>query len=462
MKSTETRRTGRINAQTDTIAALSSGAVPSGVAVIRVSGPNARHSVEAITRRPPPAPGRVELRRFRSGDDVIDRGLVLWFEAPRSFTGEDVAEFHTHGGRAVTDGLLDALIKVGGIRFAEAGEFSKQAFRNGRLDLTAVEGLSDLIQAQTSLQRRQAFRQFDGGLESLYETWRKRLMGALAHVEATIDFSDEDLPDDVLAQVKPVLAGLMAELEGHLAGADLGERLRDGFRVAIYGPPNAGKSSLLNRLARRDVAIVSDQPGTTRDFLEVHLDLHGIPVTVVDTAGIRETEDEVERLGVERASAQVQEADVRLLILDGAAGRKGDIPARWQGVEPDVTIYNKVDLIDGATTAGRKSSGNADRNALWISAERGDGLEILLERIEDRLSDTVNAATDVVPTRLRHREALGVCLESLKRADPEAGLDVEILAEELRAAAVALGRITGRVDVEDMLDLVFRDFCIGK
>ena len=437
----------------DTIAALSSGSVPSGVAVIRVSGPRAKACVETLTGRQPPAAGSFELRHFRDGPEVLDQGLVLWFDAPRSFTGEDVAEFQTHGGRAVVDGVLDAIGRIEGVRFAEAGEFSKQAFLNGRLDLTEVEGLSDLIQAETSLQRRQAFAQLNGILATLYEDWRHRLIRALGHVEAEIDFADEDLPEDLASLVKPVVLALREEMSGHLAQARKGERLRDGFRVALYGAPNAGKSSLLNALAQRDVALVSTQPGTTRDVLEVHLNLGGIPVTVLDTAGLRESSDEVEQLGVARGRAHIENADLRVLVQDGS---KPEAPsaATAGGLEPDLLVSSKADLRMQAV----------DQKSGWIftSAKEGTGIDELCASIEAKLRGLVPSKNEAVPTRLRHRQSLERCVAALDRTGHITSDQPDLLAEELRAAMAALGEITGRASVEDMLDVVFRDFCIGK
>ncbi len=442
----------------DTIAALSSGAVPSGVAVIRVSGPRAKAAVEALTGRAPPKPGKVSLRVFRKGGEPLDKGLLVWFASPKSFTGEDVAEFQTHGGRAVVDGVLAALSEIEGVRFAEAGEFSKQAFLNGRLDLTEVEGLADLVNAETSLQRRQALAQMSGALAELYESWRGRLIRALGFVEAEIDFSDEDLPDGLTGETVPVISKLIEEVRGHLEGAHLGERLRDGFRVAIYGAPNVGKSSLLNRLAERDVAIVSEQPGTTRDFLEVHLNLGGVPVTVVDTAGLRSAEDEIERIGVARGLVQASEADLRLLVMEAGAGDPVDL---YETARPHVVALNKSDLMAGSPPATQKEL--ADLPSFLISAKEGTGIGDLLDFISKRFRERVEAAPAVVPTRIRHREILTRYEFALQRAlkvvDKESP---DLLAEELRQAMWALGEITGRAGVEDMLDVVFKDFCIGK
>lgn len=441
---------------TETIVALSSGAVPSGVAVIRVSGPEARNAVLAMTGREPPSPGSFQLRSFRDGDDLIDRGLLLWFEGPHSFTGEDVAEFHTHGGRAVVDGLLAGLTKLAGVRFATAGEFSKQALLNGRLDLTAVEGLGDLIAAQTEMQRRQALDQLGGNLERLYEGWRQHLLRSLAHVEAEIDFSDEDLPPDLAASVLSKIEILERAIESHLADGNLGERLRDGFRVALYGPPNAGKSSLLNRLAGRDVAIVSDKPGTTRDFIEVHLNLRGVPVTLVDTAGIRSVQEEVERLGVKRGLDQIKVADLRVLVIDAVLPER-TIPVS-EGSRPDLVVLNKGDLLED----GDVRPSLLDPPSMVISVKEDTGIDDLLDHVGKTILKRLEGRSAEVPTRLRHRESLDRCCAALSRVHAAPPSELALVAEEIRTAAAALGEITGRVGVEDMLDIVFLDFCIGK
>jgi tRNA modification GTPase len=335
-------------------------------------------------------------------------------------------------------------------RPAEPGEFSRRAFENGKLDLTEAEAIADLVAAETAAQRRQALRQLDGELGALYENWRGRLLRALAHLEAEIDFSDEELPEGMTLAVRPVLETLIEEIAGHLDDAHRGERLREGVQIAIVGPPNAGKSSLLNLLARRDVAIVSAQAGTTRDVIEVHLDLGGWPVTLADTAGMRETSDEIEREGVRRAEQRALNADLRLVVLDAAAA---DTPAMLQKlIAPgDIVVLNKLDLAPQA-------SGPAD--AIAISVKTGTGVADLLQRLEHRVASLLDGA-GVPLTRQRHRLALEECLTALKRAQAQSGLP-ELLTEDVRLATRALGRITGRVDVEDMLDIVFREFCIGK
>lgn len=437
----------------ETIYALSSAAGRAGVAVIRVSGPAAADAVGALSGRRPGPARAAELRLLSAeGGEPLDHALLLWFAGPASFTGEDVAEFHVHGGRAVVVGVLAALARVPGLRLAEAGEFTRRAFENGKLDLTAAEGLADLIDAETSAQRRQALRQMEGALGGLYEGWRGRLMRLLAHVEAEIDFPEEELPGDLLARLGPEIAALRGEIEAHLDDGGRGERLRDGVEVAIVGPPNVGKSSLLNRLARREAAIVADEAGTTRDVLEVRLDLGGVPVTLADTAGLREAAGAVEREGVRRALARAEAADLRIVVaaLRADGGLDGDFALARAG---DLKVVNKADLGTFATA-----------DALAISAVSGAGIDALEEALRGAVASRFEVSENPVITRARYREGLKACAGALGRASEalEAGRAAELVAEDLRLAARALGRITGRVDVEDLLDVVFRDFCIGK
>lgn len=441
----------------DTIFALSSGTGRAAIAVVRVSGPAAGDALAQIGGAPPPAPRAAVLRRFRKpcSGEPIDRGLALWFPAPESATGEDVAEFHIHGGPAVVAALANALAALPGLRPAEPGEFTRRAFTAGRLDLTEAEGIADLIAAETEAQRRQALRQMEGGLHTLYESWRGSLLEAMAHVEATLDFSDQDLPDDATAVVGSCLAALETEIAAHLDDDRRGERLRAGFSVAILGAPNAGKSSLLNRLTGRDAAIVSARAGTTRDVIEVHLDIAGWPVTIADTAGLRESTDEVEGEGVRRALAQAERADLALVVLDGARWPAADRQSLTLACEASLLVLNKIDLLPGAPPATVEG-----RVALPISCRTGAGIDTLVSSLAAAIERCYPIAAEPVLTRPRHRQALADCRAALTRARVQPA--DERLAEELRLAATALGRITGRVDVEDVLDIVFRDFCIGK
>jgi len=413
----------------------------------------------------------MRVREPASGE-VIDEALGLWFPAPASETGEDVAELQLHGGYAVVAGVLKALGTVEGCRMAEPGEFTRRAFENGKLDLTAVEGLGDLIAAETAAQRRQAFRQLKGLIGNRAEAWRQRLIEAQALVEARIDFSDEaDVPEDLIAPAAKVVRSLRNEIAAVLTDRGRGERLRDGLVVAIAGPPNAGKSTLLNRLARRDAAIVSPFAGTTRDVIEVHLELDGCPVTVLDTAGIRESAEPVEQEGVRRARARAAEADLVLWVTDvSAAGRTSAKQPPLKSDAPQWLVENKIDLLEhGAcsqTHAGsRRPPEKSELEFVFsISAERGEGLDALFGALAAFARDFFAAGETVLVTRARHRADLEQTVAALDRALAETARSrrEELIAEELRAASSALGRLTGRLDVEDVLDEIFREFCIGK
>lgn len=435
----------------DTIVALASGAVPAAIAVIRVSGPKTRNVLEALCGGEPPA-------RHASLRDIgpprlpaIDRGLVIWFPGPASFTGEDMAELHTHGSRAVVSEVIEAVLSLDGTRVAEPGEFARRAFENGKLDLTQVEGLADLISAETEAQRRQALAQAEGSLRALYEGWRAELLRAQALVEAGLDFADEgDVVADVATKAEAIVAPLLASISHHLADRR-GERLRDGVRIVIAGPPNVGKSSLLNALARRDVAIVSEEAGTTRDVLEVHLDLGGLPVILSDTAGLRETESKVEAEGVRRALSRTEQADVVLWLVDATAP-VWEPPAAL-GAKVAICVLNKIDLVPESGTP---------RDCIQISAKTGQGLDGLIEALEEQAALVAETgASAPLMTRARHRAELEGARAALQRfGDP--ALSPELEAEELRITARHLGRLTGRIDVEEVLGAIFGEFCIGK
>jgi tRNA modification GTPase len=440
----------------DTIFALASGRGRAGVAIVRVSGPSAEGALRALTGREAPAARHAALREFRDpgSGELLDRGLALWFPAPRSYTGEDVAELHVHAGPAVVGGIADALSRMASTRPAEPGEFTRRAFLNGKMDLTAAEGVADLVAAETAAQRRQALRQLDGALGRLYEGWRKRLVAASARLEAAIDFPDEDLPGGLVADAGRTARALVAEMRGHLDDDRRGERLRDGVSVAIVGPPNVGKSTLLNRLARRDAAIVSPIAGTTRDVIDIDIDLDGYPVRIADTAGLRRASDALEAEGVRRAHRRAAHADFKIVVLD--ATQWPDAGAAREAVDAGaVVLLNKIDLkpASGALTL--------DGKKVWpVSLASGEGFEAAHGAIAARVRELADTGPALALTRARHRAALEACVAALERAHG-AG-QPELVAEDLRLAGRALGRITGAVDVEELLDAIFREFCIGK
>lgn len=430
----------------DTIFSLSSGQPPAGITLVRVSGPLALDSLRNLTGGEPlPVPRHLTLRRIFDPETglQIDDPMITIFPQPNSYTGEDVVEYNLHGGRAILEKLLNLLSKQERHRQAEPGEFTKRAVLNGRLDLTQAEAVHDLIAAETEAQRAQALVQYSGALARLYDGWRETLLRSLAYVEAHLDFPDEALPDDLLAQIQPDLVKLGQHLETHLNDGHLGERLREGFHVVIAGVPNAGKSTLLNALSRREVAIVSPIAGTTRDVLEVPLNLGGYPVLLIDTAGLREdSADPIEMEGVRRARARLADADLRILLLDPTQ------PVSDQMEDADLTVWSKADLT------------TAPPGALSVSAQSGGGLDQLVNAITEHLKARTAKRSGIGPTRERHRAALGQVVFHVKQS-----LDArmpELLAEDLRLAARALGEITGRVHVDDLLDVIFRDFCIGK
>lgn len=426
----------------DTIFAMASGAGRSAIAVMRLSGPACRDAVLSLCDRRLPAPRHAVLRRLRDGSgNVLDQALVLWLPGPGTYTGEDSAEFFLHGGRAVIDVVANALVSLG-LRPAEPGEFTRRAFLNGRLDLVEAEAVHDLVSAETEAQRRQALRQLDGELGRIYRRWSDQLRYMLAQQEALIDFPDEDLPPEVEAELAATLSTLRSEIASHLNDGHRGEKLREGLVFAITGAPNVGKSSLINTLAERDVAIVSPTPGTTRDALETRVVLGGVPVTLVDTAGLRETTDAIETEGVRRALARAAEADLVIEVVaeSAASGTPGD---------RRLLVANKADL-----------GFDPPAGAIRISALTGEGLDDLRAKLA--ASARALTASDGPPplTRARHRAAL---LEALERLNAAAETTLpELRGEDLRLAMRALGRITGHVGVDDILDTLFRQFCIGK
>jgi len=434
-----------------TIFALSSGRLPSAIAVVRVSGPQAGAVLASLAGKMP-VPRMATRVLLRDGAaQPIDDAVVLWFPGPASATGEDVAEFHVHGGRAVLAELFAALSGFDDMRAAEPGEFTRRAFENGKLDLTEAEGLDDLIHADTDRQRRQALRLLKGLLGDRARNWRTEIIEASALIEAGIDFSDEaDVPTELLEPALVKIKTLLAEIQEVLAAQGRSERLRDGLVVAIAGPPNVGKSTLMNALARREVAIVSPHAGTTRDVIEVQLDLDGYPVTVIDTAGIRETEDPVEKEGVRRARARAAEADLVLWMTDVQSDGNPDDAAA-----PVWRVRNKIDLEVGAARGQRETD-------FGISASRGDGLTDLRLALVKFAQDYFGSEQGGLIGRERQRKLLQLTAAALQRSISAIGDGEELAAEDLRLAAYSLGKLLGRVDVEDILDVIFREFCIGK
>ena len=438
--------------ESSTIFALSSGAGMAGIAVIRLSGPQALPAAESLTGALPKS--RQAVRRvFRHPltRDVLDDGLLLLFPAPRSFTGEDVVEFHLHGSLAVIRAMLDVLSGMAGLRLAEPGEFTKRAFRNDRMDLVAAEGLGDLIQARTERQRKQALHHALGGASQVIEGWRRDLIGVLGRVEAAVDFADEpDVAEQTVENVRRRLDDLTVRMRAALTDADRAASLREGLKIVLAGPPNVGKSSLLNRLARRDAAIVSAIPGTTRDVIEVAMEFSGVPVILTDTAGLRSSsEDEIERIGMDRTDRELRGGDIIVWVSapESPAGPPADLDSETLWIE------NKSDLAGnpGATEAQHR-----------ISAKTGAGMAAFFAALEERVLHMAANAESATLIRSRHKQIITSCVENLLRASAQSADHLELMAEALRAAAYDMGRLTGRIDVEDVLDSIFREFCIGK
>ncbi len=461
-----------------TIYALSTAPGRAGIAVIRISGRAAWNALHGLCHGRFPASRVASFRRLRhpSTGEVLDEAVVLWLPGPASFTGEDMVELHVHGGRAVVAGVLDALASFG-LRLAEPGEFTRRAFGNGKIDLTEAEGLADLINAETAFQRRQAIAQHCGALRGHYELWRATLLRAMAYVEASLDFSDEgDIAESAFKEAIPEVRRLVAELDHALADGRRGEIVREGIQVAIVGAPNVGKSSLLNRLAGREAAIVFHEPGTTRDVIEVTLDLDGFPFVLRDTAGLRETESPVEQEGIRRALASAKDADIVLHMYDATSphpvpppmeeGTPQQPPLPWgegSGVGSQakatktIAVMNKIDLAE-------PDRSQLAANTLLISAKTGEGLDALKAALVRFAEQTFNTRETALITRARHRQEIERAWSGLNHflASADTGEHHEIAAEHLREAADALSRLTGRLDVEDVLGQIFSEFCIGK
>ena len=432
----------------DTIFAPATASGKAGVSIIRVSGASAAAVARKLSRQNGLSPRKAVLTPvYGANGEAIDEVIMIWFPKPHSFTGEDVVEFQTHGGRAVTAALLKELAQTDGCRMAERGEFSRRAVENGKMDLTAAEGLADLIDAETEEQRKQALRQMHGALAAVYEGWRADMTKISAWLEAFIDFSEEELPENVFESVREKITNLKEKIAAHL-NDKRGERLRDGYKITIVGAPNAGKSSLMNKLARKDAAIVSATAGTTRDVIEVRMDINGYPVTIADTAGLRETTEEIEAEGVRRALAAAETADMILAVVDGTLPRtKGEFDAF--SAEKTVLVVNKADKMTAFPADG-----------FVVSAKTEQGLDNLLEHVGKTVADAMSVREEPSFTRLRHRAALSESCAALERALEAPA--VELAAEDVRLASRALGRITGQVRAEELLDVIFKDFCIGK
>ena len=445
---------------THTIFALATAAGRAAVAVVRVSGPATLSIVQALAGKPPKA-RMAGLRTLRHQGVDIDEALVLRFEGPASYTGEDSVEFHVHGGRAVVEALLSALSDLGA-RLAEPGEFTRRAFENGKLDLAQAEGVGDLIDAETEGQRRQALGQLGGALSQRYDRWRDLLIQSLAMLEAAVDFPDEDLPEEVAERARPALRVLSGELDAALADVSRGRRVRDGFRIALVGAPNAGKSTLLNGLVERDAAIVTDTPGTTRDVIEAPLVLGGYKVLVADTAGIRETADAIEAEGVRRARAWAEDADLRLWVVDGFHV-KHTVKLEETVRAGDWLILNKADIAEASELVAAETHWAGEGlKVARLSARSDEAVDVLRTALAGHVAEALSGAEFPAATRLRHAERLKEAREYLSRALSDIGLEVELAAEDVRLAARSLEKITGRVDPEDVLGRVFSSFCIGK
>ena len=442
-----------------TIYALSSGPGVSGIAVIRVSGKEVAEVVKRITGEDLPAPRVATLRKFNkiNTKNLIDEGVILWFPEPNSYTGEDLAEFHVHGSRAVITALHSSISKVKNCRLAEPGEFTKIAFRNGKINLLKAESIGDLISSETEIQRKQAIKIMNGKSSDQYNSWREKLLKILSNVEAKIDFPDEDLPTNILSKIKRTSEQIISEIQKVLNDQNVGERIREGFKIAILGPANAGKSSLLNYLSRRDVAIVSEIAGTTRDVIETHLNLDGYPVIVSDTAGIRDSKDEIEQKGMKLALNKAEDADLKLVILDGKTDKITKTLKNLMDKNA-ILVINKTDLINKKLNQEFKNY-----DYVSISIKNDSNLDQLISKIKDKLENKFVNSDDILITRERHRQHLEQCVSYLKDfRDKNGSEEFDKAAEDLRLATRHLGMIVGKVDVEELLGSIFNDFCIGK
>jgi|TARA_Y100000817_G_scaffold285167_1_gene252203 tRNA modification GTPase len=441
------------------IYALSSGPGISGIAVIRVAGGNVKKVIKLLTGSEPPNPRIATHKKFNkiNNFDLIDEGILIWFPGPNSYTGEDMAEFHVHGSIAVVRAILDELSKIENCRLAGPGEFTKMAFQNGKINLLKAESISDLISAETEIQRQQAIKIMSGKSSEKFNSLRVKLLKILSNVEAKIDFPEEDLPEDVIKNIKIDSEKIRLEIEKILNDEKVGERIREGFKIAIIGPANAGKSSLLNYLSNRDVAIVSEIAGTTRDVIEAHLNLDGYPVVISDTAGIRESKDEIEKKGIKLALKRAEDADLNIIVIEPKSvdftGFLNDLVS-----DKSIIVINKIDLDYKNINQQIQKF-----NPILISIKNETNLEELINRIKDKLKNKFVSSNETLITRERHRHSLEACVQNLKNFEEKNSKeDFDKAAEDLRLATRHLGMIVGKVDVEEILGSIFSDFCIGK
>jgi len=442
-----------------TIYALSTGPGTSGLAVIRVSGKNTAEVVKRITGSKLPIPRVATLKKFNKngGKELIDEGVIIWFPAPNSYTGEDLAEFHVHGSRAVIKAMHLAISKIKNCRLAEPGEFTKKAFQNGRINLLKAESIADLISAETEIQRKQALKIMSGKSSDRFNLWREKLLKVLSHVEAKIDFPDEDLPKNIINEIQKISNEVLQEIKKTLNDQKVGERIREGFKIAILGPPNSGKSSLLNYLSKRDVAIVSEIAGTTRDVIETHLNLDGYPVIVSDTAGIRSSKNEIERKGIKIALKRAEDADLKLVIVSAKNVDFNHVLKKLLKKNA-ILVANKSDLVKGKLNHKFKKYEH-----VLISIKKDSNLNKLITKIKSKLKNKFTTTEDILITRERHRQNLINCVHHLEKFQKKkTAQDFDKAAEDLRLATRHLGMIVGKVDVEELLGSIFNDFCIGK
>ena len=442
-----------------TIYALSSGPGISGVAVIRVSGKNTAEVVKKLTGSKLPAPRVATLKKFNKngGKETIDEGVIIWFPGPNSYTGEDLAEFHVHGSRAVIKAMQSSIGKIKNCRLAEPGEFTKRAFQNGRINLLKAESIADLISAETEIQRKQALKIMSGKSSDKFNSWRQNLLKVLSHVEAKIDFPEENLPKNIIKKIQITSNNVLSEIKKTLNDQKVGERIREGFKIAIVGPPNSGKSSLLNYLSKREVAIVSEIAGTTRDVIETHLNLDGYPVIVSDTAGIRSSKNEIEKKGIKIALKRAEDADLKLVIV---SSKNVDFTSVLKDLlkKNAILVVNKSDLVKGKLNKKFKKYEH-----VFISINKDLNLNKLISKIRSKLKSKFTTTEDILITRERHRQNLINCVHHLEKFQKKkSAQDFDKAAEDLRLATRHLGMIVGKVDVEELLGSIFNDFCIGK